>query len=173
VPYREVAAADARSVRPSLEVHLKPITHCLLVSILLAFVPANGDAQTPYKPQESRSAPDTVAWIGCWVLHATEDAEITRLDSVRLLSAPIPADDGRTHYWGRRLHEKPGYFTKAVTWSLGQANETVEIRVEALGGTVWRVKQDGDSLVGYAYATYDVIRGEDLFGRATGRRVKC
>jgi hypothetical protein len=32
--------------------------------------------------------------------------------------------------------------------------------VEALGGTVWRVKHDSDSLVGYAYATYDVVPGE-------------
>jgi hypothetical protein len=161
-------------VRPTREVHLKALTPYLALSVLVVFVPFNvGAQQSPYQQEDSTPVAQTEAWIGCWVLRATNDAQVTRLDSVRLLSVGVPGRDRRTYYRGLRMHEKAGHFTKSVTWSLSQQGDTAEIRVEALGGTVWRLEQESDSLVGYAYATFDVVPGEDLFGRATGRRVKC
>ena len=50
---------------------------------------------------------------------------------------------------------------------------SVEIRVASLGGTIWRVVRNQDSLIGQAYSTFDIVPGEHRFGPATGRRFKC
>jgi hypothetical protein len=131
-----------------------------------------GPQQRPSREESSKPVPRPQAWIGCWVLQATRD-KVTRLDTVRLQNVVVPGRDRRTQYRGSRMLEKPQHYSGSIFWSLDQKGDSAEIRVESLGGTVWRVVQDRDSLVGYAYATFDIVPGEHPFGPATGRRLKC
>jgi hypothetical protein len=145
-----------------------------LTLVFLTLVPFSvGAQQSPHQKESSRPVSHADAWIGCWVLQATSDEKVTRLDSVRLQDVLVPGRDRRAHYQGHRVPEKPQHYTGSVSWSLSQRGDSAEVRVEALGGTVWRLVHDRDSLVGYAYATFDIVPGEHPFGPATGQRLKC
>jgi hypothetical protein len=111
-------------------------------------------------------------WVGCWVLRASSQEQGTLSDTVRLQSKVVRGRAGQ-QYTANRLSDKPGIVSGPVSWSLGQHGDSVDIRVEALGGTVWRLVQNSGALVGYAYATFDIVPGEHPFGPATGKRSKC
>jgi hypothetical protein len=134
------------------------------LSLFLALLPISLRAQ---------QTGGTEAWTGCWVLQTTSDEHLTRSDSVRLRSVVLPSGSGEKQYRGTKLSDKPGGFSGWVSWSQGEHGDSADIRVEALGGTVWRLVPKGDSLVGYAYVTFDIIPGEHAFGPASGRRLKC
>ena len=153
--------------------HLKARMRHIGLLTLLTLLPIGVRAQERQDQQKaSKSIPRTEAWVGCWVLRATNDQQVAIIDSVRLERSVIPHPN-RTLYRGHRLPEKPGYFTDSVSWSLGQHGDSAEVRVEALGGTVWHLVQDRDSAIGRAYETFDIVPGEHLFGLGTARRLKC
>jgi hypothetical protein len=147
----------------------------LFSSISLTFVPMVADAQQRSHP-DAGSTPATRAraWVGCWTLQATQSGKVIEADTVRLYDAVLPERDQRTWYVGASVPPPPPkVFTGTIRWAVSQHGDSVEIRVEGLGGTIWRVARHAGSLVGEAYHTFDAIPGEQHRGRATGRRVKC
>jgi hypothetical protein len=146
----------------------------VLSSLVLTLLPIVTTAQEASNHRESStSSLRSEGWLGCWILHATDHAKLTTSDTVRLNSSIRPRRNGRTWYQGSRVPERPGYFLGSVFWLLREGGDSAEIRVEALGGTIWRVVRHADSLSGEAYSTFDAIPGEHHFGPATGRRLKC
>jgi len=61
---------------------------------------------------------------------------------------------------------------RADTLALNTPAKAVQIRL-TLGGTGWRLKRTGDSLLGISYEFYDIVPNETTLGWARARRQAC
>jgi hypothetical protein len=145
---------------------------CSIIALTLLPIVA-GAQETSHPKGSSTPSGRTQAWVGCWVLQAISDEKVTRSDTVRLNGSVLPKRTGRTWYQGLRVPAQPQHYSGSVSWSMSQQGDSAEIRVEALGGTIWRVARHTDSLTGETYSTFDIVPGEHHFGPATGRRLEC
>ena len=84
---------------------------------------------------------------------------------VRLDSAAAPTRDGPQRYYGRGYDVFPrdGQWPFPMIW-VSRAPDSLDVSVVSLGGTGWRLKRTGDSLLGISYEFYDIVPNETTLG---------
>jgi hypothetical protein len=143
-----------------------------LIVILSSFACAGANpTASPGRP--SSGVRGMRAWLGCWGLQVTSEGKVGEIARVRLNPLVMWERDGRTWLQGLAMPAHPQPDSMWFSWSPNQAGDSAEIRVEFLGGTIWRMARRDDSLQGEAYHTYDIVPDEDHLGPARGHRVAC
>jgi hypothetical protein len=94
---------------------------------------------------------------------------VVRLDGTR-----APTREGPQRYYGLGYDGFPrdGQWPFPLIW-VSRAPDSLDVSVVSLGGTGWRLKRSGDSLVGVAYEFYDIVPDETVRGWASARRQGC
>jgi hypothetical protein len=115
-------------------------------------------------------------WLGCWAIEMRDSTpHLARMLVVRLDDTPAPTrGGGPQNYYGRGYDGFPrdGQWPFPLVWA-SWSLDSIDVSVISLGGTGWRLKRSGDSLLGGSYEFYDIIPDETPLGWARARRRAC
>jgi hypothetical protein len=115
-----------------------------------------------------------MTWPGCWGISMKPQPPHASDLLVRLDSVPATARTGVQEFWGvgiEGFHAAPPQHVR-LTW-FGGTQDTLHIETVGLGGVEWDFTRHGDSLIGAAFETYDIVDTRTNLGRATARRQDC